>query len=137
VTFVQHYRSERAKLNTKKVLRLAKETAPGTSRRNASCAERSSVVAPREDVAPALRYSIHSPTGTSMRPISLATSHRPRLRLPSAPTAANPQVEIKTSMGSMTSSCMPTRPEDGRQLPHVRQGEYYNGTIFHRVIPAS
>src|SRR5258706_15195841 len=51
-------------------------------------------------------------------------------------TAANPQVEIKTSMGSIVvehyADKAPKTVENF--LAYVNAG-HYNGTIFHRVIP--
>jgi len=49
--------------------------------------------------------------------------------------AANPTVEIKTSMGTMVLELYPYKaPETVKNfLSYVRSG-FYNGTIFHRVI---
>jgi len=50
--------------------------------------------------------------------------------------AANPQVEIKTSMGSMTVELFADKAPKtvDNFLTYVKAG-FYNGTIFHRVIP--
>ena len=50
--------------------------------------------------------------------------------------AANPQVEIKTSMGTMTAELYADKAPKtvGNFLEYVKSG-YFNGTIFHRVIP--
>jgi cyclophilin family peptidyl-prolyl cis-trans isomerase len=49
--------------------------------------------------------------------------------------AANPTVELKTSMGTMVLELYPDKaPETVKNfLAYVRSG-FYNGTIFHRVI---
>jgi peptidyl-prolyl cis-trans isomerase A (cyclophilin A)/peptidyl-prolyl cis-trans isomerase B (cyclophilin B) len=49
--------------------------------------------------------------------------------------AANPNVEIKTNMGTMTLELYPDKaPETVKNfLGYVKSG-FYNGTIFHRVI---
>jgi cyclophilin family peptidyl-prolyl cis-trans isomerase len=56
--------------------------------------------------------------------------------LPLAAIAANPQVEIKTSMGSMTVELYEDKAPKTVEnfLTYVKAG-HYNGTIFHRVIP--
>jgi cyclophilin family peptidyl-prolyl cis-trans isomerase len=52
--------------------------------------------------------------------------------------AANPQLEVKTSQGTMHRAV----PGQGARrsvenfLQYAKDG-FYNGTIFHRVIPAS
>ena len=53
----------------------------------------------------------------------------------SGATAANPQVEIKTSMGSMTVELYADKaPKTVKNfLTYVREG-FYAGTIFHRVM---
>ena len=50
--------------------------------------------------------------------------------------AANPQVEFKTTMGSIVIELEPTKAPQTVQnfLQYVKDG-HYNGTIFHRVIP--
>jgi peptidyl-prolyl cis-trans isomerase A (cyclophilin A)/peptidyl-prolyl cis-trans isomerase B (cyclophilin B) len=50
--------------------------------------------------------------------------------------AANPQVEIRTSMGSMVIELYPEKAPKtvANFLRYVNDG-FYNGTIFHRVIP--
>jgi cyclophilin family peptidyl-prolyl cis-trans isomerase len=53
-----------------------------------------------------------------------------------AAAAANPQVEIRTSMGAVTLELYPENAPVTVEnfLQYVRDG-HYNGTIFHRVIP--
>src|SRR5262249_46927954 len=53
-----------------------------------------------------------------------------------AAAAANPQVEIKTSMGAMTVELFADKAPKtvDNFLTYVKAG-FYNGTIFHRVIP--
>lgn len=50
--------------------------------------------------------------------------------------AANPQVELKTSMGSITLELYPDKAPQTVEnfLQYVKDG-FYDGTIFHRVIP--
>src|SRR3982750_2239436 len=50
--------------------------------------------------------------------------------------AANPQVELKTSMGSITLELYPDKAPKTVEnfLQYVKEG-HYKGTIFHRVIP--
>ena len=49
--------------------------------------------------------------------------------------AANPEIELKTNMGTMTIELYPDKaPETVKNfLQYVRDG-FYNGTVFHRVI---
>jgi peptidyl-prolyl cis-trans isomerase A (cyclophilin A)/peptidyl-prolyl cis-trans isomerase B (cyclophilin B) len=49
---------------------------------------------------------------------------------------ANPQVEVRTNMGSFTLELYPENAPNTVQnfLQYVKDG-HYNGTIFHRVIP--
>jgi cyclophilin family peptidyl-prolyl cis-trans isomerase len=51
-------------------------------------------------------------------------------------SAANPQVELKTNFGNMTIELYPDKAPKTVEnfLDYVKDG-YYNGTIFHRVIP--
>ena len=58
------------------------------------------------------------------------------LAWPLAASAANPQVEIKTSMGPMTVELfLDKAPKTvDNFLEYVKSG-FYGGTIFHRVIP--
>jgi cyclophilin family peptidyl-prolyl cis-trans isomerase len=53
-----------------------------------------------------------------------------------AASAANPEVEIKTSMGSMTVELFADKAPKtvDNFLTYVKAG-FYSGTIFHRVIP--
>ena len=55
---------------------------------------------------------------------------------PLAASAANPQVEIKTSMGPITLELYADKAPKTVEnfLTYVKAG-HYNGTIFHRVIP--
>lgn len=50
--------------------------------------------------------------------------------------AANPQVELKTNMGSITLELYADKAPQSVEnfLQYVKDG-HYNGTIFHRVIP--
>lgn len=65
---------------------------------------------------------------------ALATSFA--LAWPLVVTAANPQVEVKTSMGSMTLELYADKAPKTVEnfLEYVKSGAY-SGTIFHRVIP--
>jgi cyclophilin family peptidyl-prolyl cis-trans isomerase len=58
------------------------------------------------------------------------------LSWPLAAAAANPQVELKTSMGSMTIELFANKAPKtvDNFLEYVKSGSY-DGTIFHRVIP--
>jgi cyclophilin family peptidyl-prolyl cis-trans isomerase len=58
------------------------------------------------------------------------------LSLSSIATAANPQVELRTSMGSIVLELDPEKaPQTAENfLQYVKSGQY-DGTIFHRVIP--
>jgi len=50
--------------------------------------------------------------------------------------AANPQVEIKTSMGSMTVELYADKaPKTVKNFLDYVNANFYSGTIFHRVIP--
>jgi cyclophilin family peptidyl-prolyl cis-trans isomerase len=53
-----------------------------------------------------------------------------------AAAAANPEVEVRTNMGSFTLELLPDHAPNTVQnfLQYVKDG-HYNGTIFHRVIP--
>jgi peptidyl-prolyl cis-trans isomerase B (cyclophilin B) len=53
-----------------------------------------------------------------------------------ATTPANPQVEVRTSMGAFTLELYPENAPNTVQnfLQYVKDG-HYNGTLFHRVIP--
>ncbi len=53
-----------------------------------------------------------------------------------AALAADPQVELKTSMGTITLELYPDKAPKSVEnfLQYVRDG-HYKGTIFHRVIP--
>ena len=72
-----------------------------------------------------------------MRPISVATSAIAiAFGLPLSAIAANPQVEIKTSMGSMTVELYADKtPKTVENFLTYVKANTYNGTIFHRVIP--
>jgi peptidyl-prolyl cis-trans isomerase B (cyclophilin B) len=58
------------------------------------------------------------------------------LALSFAAAAANPQVEVRTNMGSFILELYPENAPGTVQnfLQYVKDG-HYNGTIFHRVIP--
>ncbi len=51
-------------------------------------------------------------------------------------SAANPQVELKTSMGRITLELYPDKAPQTVEnfLQYVKDG-FYDGTVFHRVIP--
>ena len=51
-------------------------------------------------------------------------------------TAANPQVELKTTMGAITLELYPDKAPKTVEnfLQYVKEG-HYKGTIFHRIIP--
>jgi cyclophilin family peptidyl-prolyl cis-trans isomerase len=50
--------------------------------------------------------------------------------------AAAPQVELKTNMGSIVLELYPDRaPETVRNFEQYVKSGFYNGTVFHRVIP--
>src|SRR5690242_8320780 len=53
-----------------------------------------------------------------------------------APAPKNPQVEVRTNMGSFTLELFPENAPNTVKnfLEYVKAG-HYNGTIFHRVIP--
>jgi len=58
------------------------------------------------------------------------------LAWPLAASAANPQVEIKTSMGSMTVELYADKtPKTVENFMEYVKSGMYAGTIFHRVIP--
>jgi peptidyl-prolyl cis-trans isomerase A (cyclophilin A)/peptidyl-prolyl cis-trans isomerase B (cyclophilin B) len=49
--------------------------------------------------------------------------------------AANPMVEIKTNMGSMTVELYPEKaPKTVENFLHYTKSGFYKGTVFHRVI---
>jgi len=58
------------------------------------------------------------------------------LAIAGSAAAANPQVEMKTSMGSITLELYPDKAPKTVEnfLQYVKDG-HYKGTIFHRVIP--
>ena len=50
--------------------------------------------------------------------------------------AAAPQVELKTSLGTIVLELYPDRaPETVKNFQQYVQSGFYNGTVFHRVIP--
>lgn len=50
--------------------------------------------------------------------------------------AAAPQAELKTNMGTMVIELYPDRaPETVKNFQQYVQSGFYNGTVFHRVIP--
>jgi peptidyl-prolyl cis-trans isomerase A (cyclophilin A)/peptidyl-prolyl cis-trans isomerase B (cyclophilin B) len=56
--------------------------------------------------------------------------------VPFAAGAANPQVEIKTTMGAMTLELYADKaPKTVENFIAYANAGHYNGTIFHRVIP--
>jgi cyclophilin family peptidyl-prolyl cis-trans isomerase len=58
------------------------------------------------------------------------------ISLPFAAGAANPRVEIKTSMGSMVVELYADKaPKTVENFMTYVKANFYNGTIFHRVIP--
>ena len=58
------------------------------------------------------------------------------LSVSSIATAANPQVELRTSMGPVVIELEPEKAPQTVEnfLQYVKAG-HYDGTIFHRVIP--
>ena len=53
----------------------------------------------------------------------MKNSSSPRARLPGLIAAAgNPLVELKTSAGPIVLELYPRKPQDGRQLPRIREG---------------
>ena len=68
----------------------------------------------------------------------LSSSMAAAVLLAAAPgaIAANPQVEIKTSMGSMTVELYENKaPKTVKNFLEYVNANFYSGTIFHRVIP--
>lgn len=58
------------------------------------------------------------------------------LLLSSSLGAASPQVELKTNMGAIVVELYPDRaPETVRNFVQYVESGFYNGTVFHRVIP--
>lgn len=58
------------------------------------------------------------------------------LAVSSAAAAANPQVEMTTSMGSIVIELYPENaPQTVENFVQYVKAGHYNGTIFHRVIP--
>jgi peptidyl-prolyl cis-trans isomerase A (cyclophilin A)/peptidyl-prolyl cis-trans isomerase B (cyclophilin B) len=50
--------------------------------------------------------------------------------------AANPQVELKTDLGTITIELYPdTAPQTVKNFLEYVQDDFYKGTVFHRVIP--
>ena len=50
--------------------------------------------------------------------------------------AATPQVELKTNMGTIVLELYPDRaPETVKNFEQYVKSGFYNGTVFHRVIP--
>jgi peptidyl-prolyl cis-trans isomerase A (cyclophilin A)/peptidyl-prolyl cis-trans isomerase B (cyclophilin B) len=50
--------------------------------------------------------------------------------------AANPQVELKTNLGTITVELYPDKaPQTVKNFLGYVQSDFYTGTIFHRVIP--
>jgi peptidyl-prolyl cis-trans isomerase A (cyclophilin A)/peptidyl-prolyl cis-trans isomerase B (cyclophilin B) len=50
--------------------------------------------------------------------------------------AANPQVELKTSLGTITVELYPDKaPQTVKNFLEYVQSDFYKGTVFHRVIP--
>ena len=72
-----------------------------------------------------------------MRTVSFAASLIAiAFSLPLAAGAANPQVEIKTSMGSMVVELYADKaPKTVDNFLTYVKAHFYDGTIFHRVIP--
>jgi peptidyl-prolyl cis-trans isomerase A (cyclophilin A) len=56
--------------------------------------------------------------------------------VPTGAGAADPRVDVKTSMGSFTLELYPAKAPKSVEnfLQYVKAG-HYNGTVFHRVIP--
>jgi len=50
--------------------------------------------------------------------------------------AANPQVELKTNLGSITAELYPDKaPQTVKNFLEYVKSDFYKGTVFHRVIP--
>lgn len=50
--------------------------------------------------------------------------------------AANPQVELKTNLGSITLELYPDKaPQAVKNFLEYLRSDFYKGTVFHRVIP--
>ena len=50
--------------------------------------------------------------------------------------AATPQIELKTNMGTIVLELYPDRaPETVKNFEQYVKSGFYNGTVFHRVIP--
>ncbi len=50
--------------------------------------------------------------------------------------AANPQVELKTNLGTITVELYPDKaPQTVKNFLDYVQSDFYKGTVFHRVIP--
>ena len=50
--------------------------------------------------------------------------------------AANPQLEVKTSMGTLTIELYEDKaPKSVENFLRYAQDDFFNGTVFHRVIP--
>ena len=50
--------------------------------------------------------------------------------------AANPQVQLKTNLGTITVELYPDKaPQTVKNFLEYVQSDFYTGTIFHRVIP--
>jgi peptidyl-prolyl cis-trans isomerase A (cyclophilin A)/peptidyl-prolyl cis-trans isomerase B (cyclophilin B) len=50
--------------------------------------------------------------------------------------AANPQVELKTNLGTITVELYPDKaPQTVKNFLEYVQSDFYKGTVFHRVIP--
>jgi len=71
-----------------------------------------------------------------MRHTLFATFAAAALGASFAASAANPQVEIKTSMGSMTVELYQDKaPKTVKNFLDYVDAGFYSGTVFHRVIP--
>ena len=69
-------------------------------------------------------------------PLSSTVAAAALLAAASGAIAANPQVEIKTSMGSMTVELYADKaPKTVKNFLDYVNANFYSGTIFHRVIP--
>jgi hypothetical protein len=52
--------------------------------------------------------------------------------------AANPQLEVRTSLGTISIELYEDKaPKSVENFLQYAKDEFYNGTVFHRVIPGS
>ena len=118
------------------------EPAAASSRWSASCARRPQAGRSRPARRPPAAQTAPMPASDVDLETSDATTRSPRpagrrRRLLAAPRcrALAQKVKLATSAGDIVVELDAGQgAEDGRQLPAVRQGQHYDGTVFHRVI---